>query len=308
MMNFWAAHISTMFSNPLISSIVTLYALIFLYVPYQFMRIVFSPVLILTGVLLLTLLRLGAVQRFEDEHKRDETKLHFQTQRELDDNDTTITPTPTPTPTPTTPADDDDVVTNDNKDSDSSDYPGQFSGSQDDDSNWVDYKSETDSETEMGFDPNPCFEVSFVQWNLRGPLEVIYEEYEGDEEDEGESQKDENNRILGTEKQHTFSRYYHPDSDSDDSSDGDYPASGFWDSPVNMCFRWEEEDRDGLIEIALGDDDIDKRHRGLDFHVVDEDNLIEIDIYQTRSNDGFQARNDDVPPHLQASQIQLMSN
>ncbi|XP_062087347.1 transcription elongation factor SPT5 [Humulus lupulus] len=301
MMNFWAAHISTMFSSPLVSSIVTLSALIFLYVPYQFLRIVFSPVLILTGVLLLALLRLGAVQKFEDEHKREEIKLHFQPQREEGETATTAT---------------DDIK--DNKESDSSDDPGQFAGSQDEDFNWVDYKSETDSETDFGFDPNPGFEVSFVQWNLRAPLEVIYEEYEGEEEDDDEDEDedadaDENeekeNRILGIEKQHTFPRYYHPDSDSDDSSDGDYPEAGFWESPpVNKCFRWEDEDRDGLIEIALGDDDIGKRHRGLDFHVVEEDNLIEIDIYRTRSNDELQARNDDVPPPFQASHFQLTSN
>lgn len=265
MMNFWASsHLSTIFSSPLVSSIVTLYALVLLYVPYQFMRIVFSPVLILTGILLLTLLRLGAIQRFEDDenNKKDENT-PCQAQITEDDHH------------------------HENKESDD---PAQVTGSQDEDLNWVDHKSETDSEPEMDFDPNPCFEDSFVQWNLRGPLEVIYEE---DEEEE-------KNRVLGIEKYQKLSRYYYPDSDSDNSSENEFPATGFWDSPENMCFRWEEEDGDGLIEIALDEDGDHKR--GLDFH-VEEDNLIEIDISQSR-NDKFLARNDDVSSSP-ASQMQL---
>ncbi|PON70936.1 Transmembrane protein [Parasponia andersonii] len=294
MMNFWASHISSICSSPLVSSIVTLYALILLYVPHQFMRIVFSPVLILTGILLLTLLRLGATQRFEDENKKVEKPHFVQTQRE-----------------------DEPTEIKENKAGDySTTEPEQISGSQDEDPNWVDYKSETDSESEMGFDPNPCFEESFVQWNLRAPLEVIYEEHEGEEaEDQNEkdssSKRNEENRVSGIERYKTLlSVYYNPDSDSDNSSEGEFPATGCWDSPENMCFRWEDkeeedededDDRDGLIEIALDDhDNDDDDKRGLDFH-VEEDNLIEIDISLTR-NDDFPARNDG---HSPASKIQI---
>ena len=286
MVNFWAdnnSNLSSIFSSPLVSSIVTLYALILLYVPYQFMRIVFSPVLILTGVLLLTLLRLGAIQRFEDENKKD-PKTNLKAEREDHEENK--------------------IKENSKASEDSIEAEEPITGSQDEDLNWVDSKSETESETETSFDPNPCFEESFVRWNLRAPLEVIYEEYEDEDEDENEDKEE--NRALGIERyQTTWSRYY-PDSDSENSSEGEFAVTEFWDSPENMRFRWEEEDRDGLIEIAL-DNDHDHNKRGLDSFHVEEDNLIEIDISLTR-NDESPVRNDDGSPPPPACQIQLTGN
>ncbi|EXB51826.1 hypothetical protein L484_006399 [Morus notabilis] len=246
MMNFW---VKTSSSNPLVSSIVTLYALILLYVPHQFLRVLFSPVLIITGILLFSLLRLGAIQKCEDENRKAEEKSSkettYSTQQEQEDH------------------------------------------------NWVDlYESETDSEPETGFETNSRFEYSFVGWNLRAPLEVIYEEEDEDEEEEEGGGGE--HRILSG-RYASLSRYY-PESEeeSENSSDGEFPATGFWDSPESLGFRWEEDDREGLIEIALdGNKKNDRNKRGLDFH-VEEENLIEIDLSVAR-NDEFPASNDSPP-------------
>ncbi|KAI5331080.1 hypothetical protein L3X38_021206 [Prunus dulcis] len=149
------------------------------------------------------------------------------------------------------------------------------------------YQSETDSESKMGFDPNPCFEDFFVEWNLKAPLEVIYEENEGEEDEMDRNGNDPNSKpeqesqVQGLERYPSLSMYY-PESDSDSSSDGGYSVTGVWDSPETMCFRWEEEDREGLIEIALEENS----KRGMDFQVDhEEENLIEIDISPTRNNE-----------------------
>ncbi|GAB2298731.1 hypothetical protein Dimus_032805 [Dionaea muscipula] len=55
--------LSSLSSSPLFSSIVTLYTLILLYFPYSLLKILFSPVLISTAILLLSLLWLGAYQK-----------------------------------------------------------------------------------------------------------------------------------------------------------------------------------------------------------------------------------------------------
>ncbi|KAF3451567.1 hypothetical protein FNV43_RR07662 [Rhamnella rubrinervis] len=261
-MNFWVKITSSQFSSisssPLFSSIVALCVLILLYLPYQFLRIVFSPVLIITGILLVNLLRLGAIQRYEDRKQEEDDvsiscraeplrELSIESNESMENNDT---------------------------------EPEQIPGFPDEDHYWVSTQSETDSEPEMGRDSNPYFEDSFVQWNVRAPLEVIYEAYEGDEdEDDNQNEKGlnpnekEDNGVVGLERYPSFSLYY-PESDSDTSSDFDFPGSGAWDTPENMCFEWEEEDREGLIEIAL---DNNGNKSGMGFH-VEEDNLIEIDI------------------------------
>jgi hypothetical protein len=53
-----------------------------------------------------------------------------------------------------------------------------------------------------------------------------------------------------------------------------------WDSPENMCYRWDEEDREGLIEIAL--DGCKKKTLGFQF---EEENMIEIDISPTKRSE-----------------------
>ncbi|XP_072988131.1 uncharacterized protein [Typha latifolia] len=121
---------------------------------------------------------------------------------------------------------------------------------------------EPTSEIELGisgFHQKTIFSNHFIEWGRRGcPLEVIYEEYEGDEHEEenGESPRCAKLDFPGLERLGLLS------TDTETESGGS-PAAEGWDSPENRCFRWEdeEEDDDELIEIAL-----------------EEDNLIEIDI------------------------------
>ncbi|XP_059659761.1 uncharacterized protein LOC132306394 [Cornus florida] len=218
--------LSTLSSDPLFSSIVTLYTLILLYFPRLFLGIVFSPVLISTGILFLSLPRLGLIQTTEKEFN-------------------------------------------------STDAQQTHDSSTEEDHKWV------SRETSLGLDlnPNPFYADSFVEWNLRAPLEVIYEEYEGEDE-EGEGNDDVpvekgERRETGIERYPSLSLYY-PESDSDDSSDGDFPVIGGWDSPESMGFRWEEDGGDGLIEIALD---------GKRTSEVEEENLIEIDISTARDDE-----------------------
>ncbi|BFG27655.1 hypothetical protein CerSpe_139290 [Prunus speciosa] len=265
-------------SSPLFSSIVTLYALILLYFPYHFIRIVFSPVPIITGILLLTILRLGAVQRFEvDEHgEKEDNSCLLETEC-----------------TKTNQSKECNEENKENRGSTSTstqrtEVQEQIPTSPEaQDHSFFTYQSDMDSESEMGFDPNPCFEDFFVEWNLKAPLEVIYEENEGEEDEmdrngnDPNSKQEQESQVRGLERYPSLSMYY-PESDSDSSSDGGYSVTGVWDSPETMCFRWEEEDREGLIEIALEENS----KRGMDFQVDhEEENLIEIDISPTRNNE-----------------------
>ncbi|PIA34363.1 hypothetical protein AQUCO_03800161v1 [Aquilegia coerulea] len=130
--------------------------------------------------------------------------------------------------------------------------------------------------TETGYCSKTIFNESIIEWNrnVRAPLEVIHEEYEGEEHDEREDIK--GNEGLGMDEIVSLSLYY-PESDtgSSSSSDGDFPAMERWDSPENICFRWDQEEDDykdgGLIEIPLDG------KRCFDYH-VEEENMIEIDI------------------------------
>ncbi|KAA8519887.1 hypothetical protein F0562_014203 [Nyssa sinensis] len=207
-------------------------SLILLYFPRLFLRIVFSPVLISTGILVLTLLRLGAIQRIDKEFNSTEAQ--------------------------------------------------QTRGSADEDREWVSCEANSESKTEMGLDfdfyPDPFYADSFVEWNVRAPLEVIYEEYEGEEDEENDDVKNEKEetRVVRIDRYPSSSLCY-PESDSDSSSDGQFPETGGWDSPESMCLMWQEEDRGELIEIEL-----DGKRTGEVFN-VEEDNLIEIDISPARN-------------------------
>lgn len=141
--------------------------------------------------------------------------------------------------------------------------------------------------TDSNFGPNPFFENSFVEWNVRAPLEVIYEAYEGEEDDE-ETVKDPGNKgPFCVDKYASLSLYY-PETDSDTSSDGCDRDRG---SPESVCYRWEDEDREGLIEIALDNNNSrnNKRERLYfeNFHGEEENNLIEIDISPARDGEKF---------------------
>ncbi|XP_044496016.1 uncharacterized protein LOC123218587 [Mangifera indica] len=135
--------------------------------------------------------------------------------------------------------------------------------------------------------PGPRFEDSFIEWNVTAPLEVIYEASEEGKEEEIEGNNKDPTR-LGIERYPSLSLYY-PESDSDSSSNGDYPAIGEWGSPESVRLQWEDEDREGLIEIAV--DGVNNNGRNNDkmememeldfvdnFHGEEENNLIEIDI------------------------------
>ncbi|KAJ7968460.1 putative Transmembrane protein [Quillaja saponaria] len=237
--------------DPLFSSIVTFYTLILLYFPHFFWKIIFSPILILTGILLLCILRLGAIQRLEygnQKHKENKVLSVSTTIKE-------------------------------NRAKESKPSEPELTNSLEEVYQWVTCHSLTGSNSEMGFDPNPCFVDSFVEWDVKAPLEVIHEAYEGEEAEENPNEK-EYTQHVGIQKYPSLSLYY-PESDSDCSSDDGFPAIGKWESPENICFRWDEEDREGLIEIAL---DYGNKKKGLEFH-VEEENLIEIDISPTRHSE-----------------------
>ncbi|XVF40596.1 hypothetical protein PTKIN_Ptkin01aG0126700 [Pterospermum kingtungense] len=203
-------------NDPLFSCIITLYILILLYFPQSFsLKILFSPVLILTASLLLSLLRLGAIQRIQTETKEKTS-----------------------------------VAEADAEKTESSQQELK----------WVSCKK----------DPEPIlqsFEETFVEWDVRAPLEVIYEEYDG----EGENLNENYPNPTSVIERHPSLSLYYPESDSDSSSsESDFLAIEEWVSSEKMSYRWEEEDREGLIEITLD-------RRDLDFH-GEEENLIEIDI------------------------------
>ncbi|XP_058089957.1 uncharacterized protein LOC131236654 [Magnolia sinica] len=196
--------------NPLLSIFVAFYTLILLYLPHLFLSLFFSPVLIFTVILLVSLLHLGASQNTQLE--KDEI---FEPEIEKAD-------------------------------------------SEDEDPIWVGPETATETNTDSISVQKPHFSESFVEWSRKGPLEVIYEEYEGEEEDSPENDR----RMVSLS-------FYYTDSDS---SEGEFP-SGFqaWDSPESLSFRWEDDREEGLIEIPLGGKGT------VGFH-VEEENLIEIDL------------------------------
>ncbi|KAH7857143.1 hypothetical protein Vadar_009521 [Vaccinium darrowii] len=229
--------LSSLSSHPLFSTLLAFYILVLIYFPSLFLPIVLSPVLISTAILLLTLLRLGSIQRTENEFNSIK-------------------------------------VTEDPK--------------------WVSLESNYESgnensvvsstnlmETEVGScsDQNNFYVESFIEWDVRAPLEVIYEEYEGEDEernDDVRNEKAETTPVSAIERYGSLSLYY-PESDSDGSSDGeDFAGFGGWDSPESMCFMWDEEKGEELIEIAF-----DGKRTSREVH-FEEENLIEIDISPAR--------------------------
>ncbi|MED6144885.1 hypothetical protein PIB30_019673 [Stylosanthes scabra] len=234
-------------SNPLFHCIVTFYTLILLYLPHQCWRIVFSPVLILTSVLLMFILRLGAIQRREEFQKERNHVEEVQEQKT--------------------------IAKEENRGNRAEKQGKPIELVEANSNDWITRNSEIEFKSNVGFESNSYFEESFLEWNVKAPLEVIYEEYEGEEEAENPpNQKQENTNIF---RYPSLSRYY-PESDSDSSSENGFPETGNWDSPENMSFTWDEEDREGLIEIALDG----SKKCGMEFH-FDEENMIEIDISPT---------------------------
>nr|XP_009600048.1 uncharacterized protein LOC104095602 [Nicotiana tomentosiformis] len=236
MANLHRKSVSPPSSNPLFSTIITLYTLILLYFPTNYQTILFSPVFLSTSLLLLSLLRLGQTQKTnkEDNYQGKEKKPNseeFISTQKSSSLVSRVDPNPNPVPL---------LVSGDH------DYTCVSHESS------VHLKTEQDPDlgTNPNFNPKPdtFYAESFVEWNVRAPLEVIQEEYEDE-------------------------KFYYTDTDMDTgantSSGGESPVIGNWDSPGNLCFRWEEEDREGLIEIELD---------GKRSCEAEEENLIEIDL------------------------------
>ncbi|XP_039049366.1 uncharacterized protein LOC120190339 [Hibiscus syriacus] len=210
----------TITNNPLFSCIITLSILILLYFPHRF-SLLFSPVLVLTVSLLLSLLRLGASQRIQTGKIEKGSVARVEELEEEEEEE--------------------------------EEAPVELK--------WATCKNDPDLIMQS-------FEETFVEWDVRAPLEVIYEEGE----EEGKDPNLNLDQTRGIERYPSLS-LYDPESDSDSSSEEemDFPAIGKWNSSEKMGYRWEEEDKEGLIEIELN-------KRDVDFHGED-DNLIEIDIY-----------------------------
>lgn len=120
--------------------------------------------------------------------------------------------------------------------------------------------------------------MMFLEWNMKTPLEIIYEAYEGEEEDDKKSNENDDascdNQAIGCEKYPSLSMYY-SESETNSSSDGDFSMNENWETHEGVLFKWEEEEREELIEISL--DHYGKR--SIEFCHAEEDNLIEIDIF-----------------------------
>ncbi|ERN03488.1 hypothetical protein AMTR_s00003p00269590 [Amborella trichopoda] len=145
-----------------------------------------------------------------------------------------------------------------------------------------------EGQVEVDFRQRVSFSSVFGEWNHRAPLEVIYEEYEGEEEEDPNNilpkspQKLPENSFPATKGAFSWVSddifplgSYLPDSDSGSSSEDDM-------EPENGCFWWEEErEGDNLIEISLSKTDVSpatERFQAMAIALGDDENLIEIDL------------------------------
>ncbi|MFS7898899.1 hypothetical protein Hanom_Chr00s033990g01771221 [Helianthus anomalus] len=288
---------STLSSHPLFSTIVTLYTLILLYAPSLFIRILLSPVLNSTGIILLFLLKLGTNERLEKEsncfqpkvldHKDGHEQLTSLEQRFLDLVDRNQT----------------------HKESHQMQAEvehdlGPGLNPQDDHYKWElldKYSIQSSSQVVDKGDPRMELDskqvnatMKFLKWNMKAPLEIIYEAYEGEEEEEEEEDGEDNNNNNNDEMNMVYRdkhfsviercpslSMYYPESETDSSSDDDFPMNKKWETHESVFFKWEKEDddREELIEISV--DLYDKR--SIELWRTEEDNLIEIDIFQERN-------------------------
>ncbi|XP_073280587.1 uncharacterized protein [Primulina huaijiensis] len=225
--------LSFLFSDPLFLTFFTFYAVVLLYFPSLFLSFALSPVLISTAVLLLSLLRFGATAQ-----------------------------NPVPLETEGT-HDGPDCLQFDSIETGSQDF---------DDLGRTRIPCVSVASGKHGFVSSTYFSDSFVEWDVRAPLEVIYEEHEGQEaeEDEGGVSLEKRESQMNVIQRYASLSLFYPESDSDNSSEGDSTAISGCDSPQILCFQWEDvDDRDGLIEISLDEKRMSE---------FDEENLIEIDL------------------------------
>lgn len=271
--------VSLCFSHPLFSCVVTFCTLILLYLPRLFRKILLSPILILAGILFLAVLRFGATQRSQNEQSNPKKCLNNEDGVEAGEA--------------SSPEQFRRCVAGNSTEESDSEMGFDFHSESFEESN-VKAKMEVIHEENRGSEeekekvnsllqihqwiaiqpetePNPDCKFGsdswFVEWNVRAPLEVIYEgeEEEGEAEDKIEHV---GTRLVG------FSGY---PSDSDSSSELGFPAE-------KVCFMWDEEEREGLIEIAI-EGCYGKKIRGMMEFQFEEENLIEIDISPARYSD-----------------------
>ncbi|XP_028788738.1 uncharacterized protein LOC114744735 [Neltuma alba] len=199
-------------SHPLFSFTVTLCTLILLYLPHLFWKLVLSPVLILTGILLLTILRFGANQRSQNEQPgipgTPEPSLNHENRAVAEEKE------------------EEENLGIEPEESDSLEKVRQ----------WISTHSKTEFKSQKCLS-SECFVES---WDVKAPLEVIYEEHEEEEAETDPNEKEDTGKYADYPKYPSLSRYY-PESDSesesDSSSDRGFPAIGQWESPENTCFH-----------------------------------------------------------------------
>lgn len=309
-------------SHPLFLSIVALYTLILLYFPSCFLRIVLSPVLNTTVIILISLLQLGVKERSGKESNiqksrildssaneklekepsfvhesssmeqrcldytcKNQTHVEFKAKMDLDleSNESHADSKPICGL---------ELDYNQMHTKFKHDLGSKCNMSEDDYYKWelLDTNSmessqvvnEGVSKIELG-SKQVDTKMKILEWNMKAPLEIIYEAYEGEEEEEESNENNvvtSNKQDVGCDK-FPFLLMYYPESESDSSSDGDFPMKEKWETYESVFLKWEEEDddREELIEISL--DRYGKR--SFDFCHAEEDNLIEIDIFPTRN-------------------------
>lgn len=308
------SQLSLPYSHPLFSSIITLYTLILLYFPHIFLKIIFSPLLISTLIILLTLLRLGASQQqllLQQQHRINPVQgANNAPQQNIIQNDHLkgLKPGLVLEPELEHEPYNEGVVENtqchkDHETCGPSQLVGFDSTTKHEQEIIIMKEKDSSLESWAGFEclgwaekPEPALGTNvFLEWNVGAPLEVIYEAFEG-EEDGGEAEndafwkdQDEVFKVGIIERYPSLSRYY-PESDSESDSDSDSSSS------MSLEEEEEEEDRgDELIEICLDYGYVNKKiindiiikpkqdgQQVGDHNFDDEDNLIEIDISPTK--------------------------
>jgi len=294
---------SSILSNPLFSTLVTLSLLILLYFPSPLLTTFLFPLLISTSILLF-LLRFGTSQRLKPNNgspHRIETRMPIELDQEAqpetviinygsNDEKTVakaaapcswVDPRPSNEPEPQ-PGWEQMGLSQSEKGVDPHYYCyGVQTRTQ--------FEPEPESLTGLGIGSNQFCGKTFVGWEVGAPLEVIYEAHDGEEEEDEDNNDAFQSNGNCTDKINRYpslSRCY-PESDSDSDSEC---SSSSWEGEL-----WDgDEGREELIEIAL---DCYGDHKGIKKIVYqevqvdddddDEDNLIEIDISPTRSNSGF---------------------
>ncbi|XP_031480718.1 uncharacterized protein LOC116250880 [Nymphaea colorata] len=311
-------------SNPLISIFVCFHLLVLLYAPHLFLRLLFSPVLICTGVLLAGILHLGATKKqkqlesttarqkqIESTTKKQEL-LESTTQKqkqlespksavEIEDKECEKEEAREDRECEKEEAREDRECEKEearqDRECEKEEARQDREFEKEDAPEEREYEKEEEREPEVVYQQERRFSDIFVEWHRRAPLEVIYEDSEGEKDEEAGDRPERPPAARERVEACSLSLCY-PDSDSDSSSDDGFPVIDEWEHPENRYFRWEEEKDDGLIEIPifLGGDRCRSEGRGPGFFPADEDNLIEIDLFHQTV-----VKRPDFPARIQAA-------